>query len=205
MPEKIDDKVIFLVCPIRMLTTKHLLSNLFVHYFGAANSCGLYFVWLRTAPIVLLLLDNVFIVILRLLQGASSDSFSYFTQVTYREHPAYGSRLSGVNNMTFTTSRSIHAPRPEPEPEPNPAPDDTLSTRQSDISPADWDAMFDAITERLEACTGPAPLESSPGDVPGPELGMTTSLQATVRDCVVSMNLLHAALPPEWHPHRRSQ
>jgi len=97
-----------------------------------------------------------------------------------------------VNNLTAIPPRTIPAPRPDPDPEPNPEPDSALHA--GDIAPADWDVLFDAVTARLQLCAGLSPLEPSQGQA----LGMTVSLQATVRDCVLSMNLLHAALPHDW-------
>ena len=105
------------------------------------------------------------------------------------------------SNMTATTHRSI--PAPEPDPEPNPAPDAALNTRECDIDPSDWNVLFHAVTARLQASTGPVPLGQLRDHAHGHELGMTASVQATVLDCVESMNLLHAALPREWHQQHR--
>ena len=89
---------------------------------------------------------------------------------------------------------SIHAPRPDPErnpdPEPNPEPDSAVSAKHSDITPADWDTLFHAVIARLETCAGHAPLAQMPEHA----LGVTATLQATLRECVASMNWLHAAL-----------
>ena len=105
------------------------------------------------------------------------------------------------SNMIATTHRSI--PAPEPDPEPNPAPDAAVNTQECGIDPSDWDVLFHAVTVRLQACTAPVPLEQLRDNTHGHELGMTASLQVTVLDCVESMNLLHAALPRDWHQQHR--
>lgn len=104
-----------------------------------------------------------------------------------------------ANNMTDTTHRNI--PAPEPDPEPNPEPDAALTAQRSDINPADWDVLFHAVTARLEACTGPAPLEQLPEQL----LGVTAPLQATVQECVASLNQLHAVLTRERQQRHRPQ
>lgn len=104
-----------------------------------------------------------------------------------------------VDNMTDTTHRSI--PAPDPDPEPNPEPDAAISARLSDITPADWDVLFHAVTARLQACTGPAPLEQLPEHL----LGVTATLQATVRECVASLHQLHVVLTLERQQRHRPQ
>ena len=114
-----------------------------------------------------------------------------------------------TDNMFQTAPMSGPAPkpRPEPDPEPNPEPDAAISlstteiVQASSISPADWDALFHAITARLEACCGPA----SSDHLPEHTLGVTASLQATVRECAASLNQLHAALVRERQQHPQRQ
>ena len=98
-----------------------------------------------------------------------------------------------ANNAPAATQPNVHAPRPDPEP--NPEPDSSLHGRQTDIPPADWDVLFNAVTARLEGCTGPAPLEQLPEHVPEHVKGVIATLQATVRECIESMHLLAAAVP----------
>ena len=96
-----------------------------------------------------------------------------------------------------------HVPKPEPEPQPNPEPDAAIGTRTDqtphtgDISPADWDALFHAVTARLQACSGPANWEH----LPEHRLGATATLQVTVRECAASLNRLHAALLRDRQHH----
>ena len=100
-------------------------------------------------------------------------------------------------DMFNTAAPSSHAPKPDPQP--NPEPDAAIGIRSaqvaqtSDINPADWDALFHAITARLEACSGPASLAHLPEHM----LGVTVSLQVTVRECVASLNRLHSELVRE--------
>ena len=108
-----------------------------------------------------------------------------------------------ANNMTHTTHRNI--PAPDPDPEPNPEPDAAISAQQCDITPADWDVLFHAVTARLQACSGPATAEQLSEHVPEHLLGVTASLQATVRECVASLNQLHAVLTRERQQRRRPQ
>jgi hypothetical protein len=103
-----------------------------------------------------------------------------------------------TQNMTEGAHRNIAEQGPQPMPGPNPEPD-------AAISPADWDVLFNAVTERLEACSGLAPLDEIPELEAEPSMGRTRSLQATVRDCVNSMNRLHAALPRDWHPRKSTE
>ena len=107
------------------------------------------------------------------------------------------------DNRLGTAPKSSHAPKPDPEP--NPEPDAAIGIRSAeiaqacDISPADWDALFHGITARLEACSGPASLEHLPEHM----LGVTASLQVTVRECVASLNRLHAELVHERQKHQQ--
>ena len=96
--------------------------------------------------------------------------------------------------------RGVHAPRPEPDPnpEPNPEPDSTVNARRSEISPADWDILFHAVIERLETCAGHAPL----AEMPEHALGVSGSIQTTLRECVVSMKWLQVALLRERDQHQ---
>ena len=107
------------------------------------------------------------------------------------------SRLTMFKNTSGLDSsiRNIHAPRLEPEssPEPNLEPDPAASAAHSDIAPADWDMLFHAVIERLETCAGHAP----PEQMAEHALGVTAALQATLLECVASMNHLHAALSRE--------
>lgn len=102
-----------------------------------------------------------------------------------------------ANNMTHTTHRNI--PAPDPDPEPNPEPDAELAARFPNISPADWDRLFDAVTERLQASAAPAPLEA----VAQHPLGMTATLEETVSECVESHNRLHTMLTRERQQRRQ--
>lgn len=101
------------------------------------------------------------------------------------------------NSMTDPTHRSIPGPRPNPEP--NPEPDAELAARFPNISPADWDRLFDAVTERLQASAAPAPLEA----VAQHPLGMTATLEETVSECVESLNRLHTMLTRERQQRRQ--
>ena len=109
-----------------------------------------------------------------------------------------------AQNMLGAGHRSIpvREPDPEPIPGPNPEPDATISNGSLDITPADWDALFSAVTDRLEDCSGPAPLDQLPGLVPEHGLGMTPDFHETVRECVDAMHRLHVALPSDWHQHK---
>ena len=97
-----------------------------------------------------------------------------------------------------------HVPKPEPEPQPNPEPDAAIFSRADqafrtcDISPTDWDALFHAVTARLEACSGPA----NPRHLPEHRLGASATLQVTVRECAASLKRLHAALMRERQQHQ---
>ena len=108
-----------------------------------------------------------------------------------------------ADNMFDTTPSS--SPAPKPDPQPNPEPDAAIDTTNvctapaTDISPADWDALFHAITARLQACSGPASVDHLPEHM----LGVTASLQVTVRECAVSLNRLHAALVRERQQHQQ--
>ena len=99
-----------------------------------------------------------------------------------------------AKNMADEAHRNI--PAPVPNPEPNPEPDAAIAAWRSGITPTDWDALFIAVTERLQASAVPAPLE------PATEhpLGDPATLEEIVLDCVVSLNRLHAALPRERQP-----
>lgn len=102
-------------------------------------------------------------------------------------------------NLFDAAHVSAHAPThapphvPKPEPQPNPEPDAAVSSQNTEINLADWDALFHAITARLQACSGPASLEHLPEHM----LGVTATLQVTVRECAASLNRLHAALVRE--------
>ena len=113
----------------------------------------------------------------------------------------------------------VNSLEPSLEPQPNPEPDAAVGTNsiqvdpvdqnaeiyQTDqapsISPADWDALFYAITARLRACAGSDSLDHLPEHM----LGVTASLQATARECAASLNKLHAALVRERHQHQPSE
>ena len=107
------------------------------------------------------------------------------------------------NDAPAADQPNVHAPRPDPEP--NPEPDSAVHGQLPDISPADWDILFNAVVARLEACTGPAPLEQLPEHVPAHVKGVIQSLQATVRECAESMRLLVAALPRKQQQRRRPE
>jgi hypothetical protein len=94
---------------------------------------------------------------------------------------------------------------PEPTPGPNSEPNAAINDEPYDINPADWDALFNAVTERLLACVGPTKLDGIPALGEEHALGRTSSFQETVRECVESMNRLNAALPRDWHPSKQSQ
>ena len=106
---------------------------------------------------------------------------------------------------------AMSSPAPAPEPEPNPEPDAAVGimgaeitqsaqlSQDSDISPADWDTLFYAITQRLQACSGPVSVDH----VPEHMLGVTASLQVTVRECAASLSRLHAALVRERQQHQQ--
>lgn len=108
-----------------------------------------------------------------------------------------------ANNITATIPRS--SPAPKPDPEPNPEPDSAVIARCFDITPADWDTLFYAVTARLQACAGPDTSEQFSEDVSEHLLGVPASVQATVRECVMSMNQLHAALMYERQQRRQPQ
>jgi hypothetical protein len=99
--------------------------------------------------------------------------------------------------------RNIPEQGPEPKPGPNPEPDAAISDEPSSIAPEDWGALFKAVTERLEACSGHASLDEIPELGAEHHNGNTPDFQVSVRDCVDAMNLLRAALPGEWHPRKR--
>ena len=85
-------------------------------------------------------------------------------------------------------------PAPEPSPEPNPEPDAAIALRYSSMSPAQWDLLFDAVTERLQASAQSAPLEL-PAPADEHSLGIAASLEEIVQECVVSFKRLRAAMP----------
>ena len=105
-------------------------------------------------------------------------------------------------NLSDATQRTIHAPMAGPDPSPNlelnPEPDSAASARRSEISPDDWDILFHAVIERLQTCAGHAPLAQMPEHA----LGVSGSIQATLRECVVSMKWLHVALLRERDQHK---
>ena len=111
--------------------------------------------------------------------------------------------LFRLNNITDSIACSIPAPKPEPEP--NPEPDAAVNARCFDITPADWDTLFYAVTARLQACSGASTSEQLSEDVPEHLLGAPASVRATVRECVVSLNHLHAALIHERQQRRQPQ
>ena len=51
----------------------------------------------------------------------------------------------------------VREPDPEPIPGPNPEPDSTISNGEPDITSVDREALFSAVTDRLNACSGLAP------------------------------------------------
>lgn len=99
--------------------------------------------------------------------------------------------LLRANRMNQEAHRNI--PAPEPDPEPNPAPDAALKPQACAVSQADWDILFDAVTERLKTITGHAVAEPMPEHL----LGMAATLQETVWECVDSLNSLHVMLVRE--------
>ncbi len=103
-----------------------------------------------------------------------------------------------VSSLAKAGHRDI--PAPEPDPEPNPEPDGAMTLQRTDIPIADWDALFRAVTDRLEACAGSVPSAHSPEHL----LGVTASLQTTVRECVVSLNQLHVDLTRERKKRQQS-
>ena len=104
-----------------------------------------------------------------------------------------------VNNITHPIPCSNPVPKPGPEL------DAVVNARCFDITPADWDTLFYAVTARLQACAGPSTLGQLSGEVPEHLLGVPASVQATVRECVMSMNQLHAALMHERQQRRQPQ
>ena len=102
-----------------------------------------------------------------------------------------------TSGLPDPTHRSVPGPRPNPEP--NPEPDAALAAHFPNISPADWDRLFDAVTERLQASTSPAPSDAAAQH----PLGMTATLEETVSECVESLNRLHTMLTRErQHRHQ---
>ena len=107
--------------------------------------------------------------------------------------------LSQLRAIRMNDESHRDIPAPEPDPEPNPEPDAALKAQACAISQADWDTLFDAVTERLQSSTGPAALQSIPEHL----LGVVSTLQETVGECVESLNSLHAMLVREREQHRR--
>lgn len=93
-----------------------------------------------------------------------------------------------TKNMADEAHRNI--PAPEPNPEPNPQPNAAIAAWSSSITPADWDALFIAVTEQLQASITPVPPEPSTHH----PLGVAGSLEETVQECVVSLKRLYATL-----------
>ena len=106
--------------------------------------------------------------------------------VTNQEHSVLD--MFRHQNMSNALHRPI--PAPEPNPEPNPGPDATLYMFHSRIAPDDWNDLFYAVQTRLENCIG----EGSPRT---PELMLKDpqkAIKTTVRECVMTMQQLQAAL-----------
>jgi hypothetical protein len=118
--------------------------------------------------------------------------------------PHFGKPERTAFEMFKVQNGVAHSKRNMPEQGPMQGPSPKLNAAKSeqpcDISPADWDALFNAVTERLEACSGPAPLDEIPELAAEHDIGR---IQNTVRECVDSMNRLHAALPRDWHQRKQ--
>jgi hypothetical protein len=91
-------------------------------------------------------------------------------------------------------------PAPEPDPEPNPGPDNIQTAPNANISSADWDALFHAITLRLERCVGVAHFalsDTAADSVPESLQARNKATTKVVLECVDAMKQLHAELQLE--------
>lgn len=91
-------------------------------------------------------------------------------------------------------------PAPEPDPEPNPWPDNNQTAPSGNISSVDWDALFHAITMRLERCVGVAHFalsDAASNPVPESLQARNKATTKVVLECVDAMKQLHAELQRE--------